>query len=72
MESIMFTTIKVNPKFRPNGYMWYQSSFAVYGNLTQEEMVAHATKVCTTDRSLDRAHILNHLANGNYIIERTN
>ena len=68
---IMFTTIKLNPRVRPNGHTWYQSSFAICAHMTDAQMVAHATKVLTEDRALDRSHLLEHLNNGNFVIERT-
>jgi hypothetical protein len=67
----MFTTIKLNPRTRPSGYTWYQSSFAIGAHMTDAQMVAHATKVLTDDRALDRSHLLEHLNNGNFVIERT-
>ena len=68
---MQITTIKVNPRTRLNGSVGYQSRFDVCTHMTDAQMVAHATKVCTTDKSLDRAHILAHIHNGNFIIERT-
>jgi hypothetical protein len=67
----MLTTIKLNPRTRPNGFTWYQSSFAIAADRTDAEMIEHATKVLLSDRSLDRTHLLAHLINGNFIIERT-
>lgn len=68
---MQITTIKVNPRTRPNGSVGYQSSYAICANVTDAQILAHATKVCTTDKSLDRTHILTHIHNGNFIIERT-
>lgn len=69
---MQITTIKVNPRTRPNGLVWYQSRFDVCTHMTDAQIVAHATKVCITDRSLNRGHILTHINNGNFIIERSN
>jgi hypothetical protein len=68
---MQITTIKVNPRTRPNGSVGYQSSYAICADMTDAQILAYATNVCTTDRSIDRAHILNHIQNGNFIIERT-
>ena len=67
----MWTTLKLNPNTRPSGYIWCQTRLDVSDNLTDAQMVAHATKVLTTDRTLNRPELLNHLINGNFIIERT-
>jgi hypothetical protein len=67
----MWTTLKLNPKTSPHGYVWYQTSLGASGNLTHAEMIAHATKVLTEDRALSRPELLDHLNNGNFIIERT-
>ena len=67
----MWTTLKLAPNTRPNGFVWCQTRLDVSANLTDAEMVAHATKVLTTDRTLNRPELLAHLANGNFIIERS-
>ena len=65
------TTIKVNPRTRPDGSVGYQSRFDICATVSDADMVAHATKVCTTDKRTFREHILAHIVNGNYVIERT-
>jgi hypothetical protein len=68
----MFTTIKLNTRTQPNGRRWYQSSFAISADLTDAEIIAHATKVLLSDLSIPHStHLIDHLNNGNFIIERT-
>lgn len=67
----MRTTLKLAPNTRPNGYVWCQTRLDVSDNLTDAQMLAHATKVLTEDRALNRPELLDHLNNGNFIIERT-
>ena len=66
-----YTTIKISPKQRPNGLLWYVSSHSVVGHVTDAEVVASAKERIKTDRLLGRLHLLTNIEQGDYLIERT-
>jgi hypothetical protein len=67
----MWTTLKVNPKPRPNGHTWYQSSYSLHGIVDDETLLDMAKARYQSDRLANNDHLIAHIDNGNYIIERT-
>jgi len=67
----MWTNLKIHTKTRPSGRLWFYAEFSRSGHVSDTEVVAAATERYTNDKLMNNSFILDCIAKGDYIIERT-